>query len=111
MMTLPELVTQIRVALATHLKVTIENPKPKRLWRVLKKELPVCDVTFDERAVHVTWKAVELIELSPEERFAESVYESGRKRAEQEAFLRASPVARWQQALSSPTEKEGRIGS
>jgi hypothetical protein len=58
MTTLRELVAQIRIALATHPKVTIENPKPKRLWRMLKKELPVCDVTFDDRAVYVTWKVV-----------------------------------------------------
>lgn len=24
----------------------------------LKKELPVCDVTYDEQAVHVSWKVV-----------------------------------------------------
>lgn len=41
----------------------------------------MCDVTFDDHAVHVSWKATELTELSPEERFAERVYESGRKHA------------------------------
>jgi hypothetical protein len=55
---LSDLVTQIRIALATHPKVTVNHPKPKQLWRWLKKELPVCDVTFDERAVYVSWKVV-----------------------------------------------------
>lgn len=59
MISLPELVTQIRIALATHPTVTINAPKPKQLWRLLKKELPVCDVTFDERAVYVSWKTGE----------------------------------------------------
>lgn len=60
MRTLSDLTAVIRIALATHPKVTIENakPSPKRLWRVLKKELPVCDVTFDDRNVYVTWKKV-----------------------------------------------------
>jgi hypothetical protein len=58
MRTFSDLVTAIRIMLATHPKVTIANPKPKRLWRALKKELPVCDVTFDERNVYVTWKEV-----------------------------------------------------
>lgn len=80
-----DLVTKIRIALATNAKVTINCPRPKPLWRALKKELPVCDVTFDEHAVHVAWK------MTPEEQFAERVYESGRKRAEQEAFIRNQP--------------------
>lgn len=92
MISLHYLVTQIRIALATHPKVTVNHPQPKRLWRALKKELPVCDVTFDERAVYVTWKVIdegrELLELSPEERFVQSLYESGKKRAEQGAFLK-----------------------
>jgi hypothetical protein len=53
-----DLATQIRIALATHPKVTINHPTPKRLWRMLKKELPVCDVTFYDRSVYVAWKAV-----------------------------------------------------
>jgi hypothetical protein len=57
MNTLPALLTNIRIALATHPKVTVNTPKPKPLWRVLKKELPVCDVTFDDNAVYVSWKA------------------------------------------------------
>ena len=56
---LSKLVLDIRIALATHPKVTVNHPKPKRLWRWLKKELPVCDVTFDERAVYVSWKVGE----------------------------------------------------
>lgn len=56
---LSKLALDIRIALATHPKVTVNHPHPKRLWRLLKKELPVCDVTFDERAVHVSWKAGE----------------------------------------------------
>ena len=58
MRTLSSLVTEIRIALARHPKVTIDCPKPKHLWRALKKELPVCDVTFDDHAVHVSWKVV-----------------------------------------------------
>jgi hypothetical protein len=59
MTSLRDLVTQIRIALATHPKVTVNHPKPKQLWRALKRELPVCDVTFDDHAVHVSWKAGE----------------------------------------------------
>ena len=44
MNSLSELSTKIRIALATHAKVTINTPKPKPLWRALKRELPVCDV-------------------------------------------------------------------
>jgi hypothetical protein len=55
---LPDLLTNIRIALATHAKVSINHPRPKRLWRELKKELPVCDVTYDDQAVHVSWKVV-----------------------------------------------------
>jgi uncharacterized pyridoxamine 5'-phosphate oxidase family protein len=55
---LPELVTKIRIALATHAKVTVNTQRPKPLWRALKKELPVCDVTFDDNAVYVSWKVV-----------------------------------------------------
>ena len=55
---LPDLLTKIRIALATHTKVTINHPRPKRLWRELKKELPVCDVTFDNRSVYVSWKVI-----------------------------------------------------
>lgn len=55
---LTKLTTDIRIALATHPKVTVNHPHPKRLWRWLKRELPVCDVTFDDHAVHVSWKAV-----------------------------------------------------
>jgi len=58
MISLRDLTTQVRIALATQPKVTINHPKPKQLWRALKKELPVCDVTFDDRNVYVTWKAV-----------------------------------------------------
>jgi len=58
MTSLPSLLTNIRIALATHPKVTVNTPKPKPLWRVLKKELPVCDVTFDDNAVYVSWKVV-----------------------------------------------------
>ena len=60
MRTFSDFVAEIRIALATHPKVTIENarPSPKRLWRVLKKELPVCDVTFDDRNVYVAWKVI-----------------------------------------------------
>lgn len=58
MNSLPELLTKIRIALATHAKVSINTPKPKPLWRTLKKQLPVCDVTFDDHAVYVTWKVV-----------------------------------------------------
>lgn len=58
MISLHTLITQIRIALATHPKVTVNHPKPKQLWRALKKELPVCDVTFDDHAVHVSWKVV-----------------------------------------------------
>lgn len=53
------LVTQIRVALAKHPSVSVNHPYPKRLWRWLKKELPVCDVTFDDHSVYVSWKAGE----------------------------------------------------
>ena len=55
---LPDLLTKIRIALATHAKVTINTPRPKKLWRELKKELPVCDVTFDANAVYVSWKKI-----------------------------------------------------
>jgi hypothetical protein len=55
---LRKLSTDIRIALATHAQVTINTPKPKPLWRALKKELPVCDVTFDDNAVYVSWKVV-----------------------------------------------------
>ncbi len=58
MTSLPSLLTNIRIALATHPKVTVNTPKPKPLWRMLKKELPVCDVTFDDNAVYVSWKVV-----------------------------------------------------
>lgn len=54
----PDFLTNIRIALATHPKVTVNTPKPKPLWRMLKKELPVCDVTFDDNAVYVTWKVI-----------------------------------------------------
>jgi len=43
MISLRDLTTQVRIALATQPKVTINHPKPKQLWRALKKELPVCD--------------------------------------------------------------------
>lgn len=59
MRTLFDLCAAIRIALATHPRVTIKHPKPKRLWRVLKKELPVCDVTFDDHGVYVSWKVGE----------------------------------------------------
>ena len=55
---LPELLLKIRIALATHAQVSINTPKPKPLWRALKKEPPVCDVTFDDNAVYVSWKVV-----------------------------------------------------
>ncbi len=55
---LTKLSTDIRIALATHPKVTIKHPRPKPLWRLLKKELPVCDVTYDAEAVHVSWKVI-----------------------------------------------------
>ncbi len=58
MTSLPSLLTNIRIALATHPKVTVNTPKPKPLWRMLKRELPVCDVTFDDKAVYVSWKAI-----------------------------------------------------
>jgi hypothetical protein len=58
MTSLPSLLTNIRIALATHPKVTVNTPKPKPLWRMLKKELPVCDVTFDDNAVYVSWKVI-----------------------------------------------------
>lgn len=58
MNSLPDLVTKIRIALATHSQVTINYPRPKRLWRELKRELPVCDVAYDAEAVYVAWKVV-----------------------------------------------------
>mgnify|MGYP003693895317 CR=1 FL=1 len=84
MTSLSQLVTQIRIALATHPKVTVNYPKPKQLWRWLKKELPVCDVTFDERAVYVSWKAGEGETDESEKlipgRYAEVVLAEGRVR-------------------------------
>jgi hypothetical protein len=58
MNSLPELLTKIRIALASHPKVSINTPRPKKLWRELKKELPVCDVTFDDSTVYVAWKVI-----------------------------------------------------
>lgn len=58
MNSLPDLVTKIRIALATRPKVILKHPQPKRLWRELKRELPVCDVAYDAEAVYVAWKVV-----------------------------------------------------
>lgn len=46
---------EILAALEVHEKVTIKHRRPKQLWRLLKAELRMCDVTFDDDAVYVTW--------------------------------------------------------
>jgi len=56
---LPALLTEIRIALASHPVVEIKHPRPKKLARELKVELPVCDVRVVRGAVLISWKIVE----------------------------------------------------
>jgi hypothetical protein len=56
---LPALLTEIRVALASHPTVRIAHPRPKKLARELQVELPVCDVRVARGEVLISWKVVE----------------------------------------------------